>query len=362
MSVWIDTEAALAEWLHAHSLAAPAGVDTEFMRTNTLFARLALVQLIAGGDIALVDVVAIERPAALAQGLADPGALAIMHSASEDLEALLPLLPDGPGQLFDTQIAAAMTGFGFGLSYQKLVAAVLGVELAKTETRSDWMQRPLSAAQLEYAAQDVAWLPQLHDVLARRLDELGRSDWLRQDCRAMVERASRAHPDPQPQRALRGAAGWAIERQALLRRLLLWRDASARALDKPKPWVLDDAHALRLAMNPPRSAEELFEATRGLRALRGPQRQQLFALLREPLADADLAIEPVPPPLDSSQKRALDEMKSEVARIAAQLDLPEALLCPRRHLEALLGERKWPAALEGWRRPLLHDVLMRLVP
>jgi ribonuclease D len=362
MTTWIDTDAALAEWSCAHPSNVPIGVDTEFMRTNTLLARLALVQLCIGADIALVDVVALGAAAPLRGRLADAATLTIMHSASEDLEAMLPLLPHGPGELFDTQIAAALTGFGFGLSYQKLVAAVLGVDLAKSETRSDWLQRPLSAAQLEYAAQDVAWLPQLHGTLSQKLDELGRSEWLRQDCRALVERATRTAPDPQPQRALRGAAGWPLDRQALLRRLLLWRDASARALDKPKPWVLDDAHALRLAMNPPRSANELFEATRGLRALRGPQREQLLALLQAPLTAVDMDIAPVPAALDPNQKQALDTMKTVVARIAAELDIPDALLCPRRHLETLLGERAWPAALEGWRRALLHDELMRLVP
>jgi len=272
------------------------------------------------------------------------------------------LLPDGPADFFDTQIAAALAGLGFGLSYQKLVALVFGVEIAKSETRSDWLQRPLTAAQIEYAAHDVAWLPQLHAHLAAKLDDLGRGDWLRQECRTLIDRACRAAPDAQPQRALRGAAGWPLEQQALLRRLLRWRDARARDLDKPKPWLLDDAHALQLASQPPRDGDTLFERTRGLRALRGAQRQELLALLLQPLTAEDLAIEPMPPALDGAQKRALGEMKDAVAKIAAELGIPEALLCARRHVETLLLERKWPAALEGWRKPLLHERLMGLMP
>lgn len=362
MPTWIDTVDALAAWLADHPLDSPIGVDTEFERTNTFAARLALLQVTIRGEIALIDTVAVARPDAMTERLADPGHLVIMHSAGEDLEAMRSILPTGPGDLFDTQIAAAMTGLGFGLSYQKLVALVLAVDLAKAETRSNWLQRPLSAAQLDYAAQDVAWLPPLHAALARKLDELGRSEWLRQDCRALIDRACRQRPDPQPQRALRGAAGWPLERQALLRRLLLWRDDRARTLDKPKPWLLDDAHALQLAVKPALGADELYERTRGLRALRGPQRRELLDLLQAPLTPEELAIEPIPGPLDNGQKRALGEMKAVVTRIADQLAIPDTLLCARRHLESLLTERAWPAALEGWRRGLLHEPLMRLVP
>jgi ribonuclease D len=357
MYSFIDSIDALDTWLDARATPQRIAVDTEFMRTNTFASRLALLQLCVDGEVALVDVVALRRPPSLIARLGDARNPNIMHSAGEDLEALLPLLPDGPGELFDTQIAAAMAGVGSGLSYQKLVGQLLGVELAKAETRSDWLQRPLSAAQLEYAALDVVWLPQLHEVLSRKLDELGRSEWLREDCRALIKRVCHPQPDLQPQRAFRGAADWPIERQALLRRLLLWREATARALDKPKPWLLDDAHALALGSQPPRNGEELFERTRGLRALRGPQRQELLALLEAPLTDEDLAIERIPKPLDSSQKRAVDEMKSTVAAIAENLSLPETLLCARRHLEALVTYRVWPSALEGWRRTLLHDVL-----
>jgi len=363
MHTWIDSSAALAEWLDAHNADASAlTLDTEFMRTNTFMARLALVQVCAAGEIALIDVVALPRPAALIARLSDPRGPCIMHSASEDLEAMLPMLPAGPAQLFDTQIAAAMAGLGFGLSYQKLVAQLLGVELAKAETRSDWLQRPLSPSQLEYAALDVAWLPQLHAQLAQKLDELGRSGWLREDCRAQVERICHAQPDRQPQRGFRGAADWPLERQAMLRRLLIWRDSSARLLDKPRPWLLDDAHALGLAARPPSASEDLFERTRGLRALRSPQRQELLTLLQAPLTPDDLAIAPIPAALDPTQKRAAGEMKTVVAEVAQSLEIPEALLCSRRHLENLLTDRLWPAALEGWRKPLLHDRLMALMP
>lgn len=355
---WIDNENALTRWMDAHATGAVAGLDTEFMRTDTFYAKLALVQANIGG-VAVIDAPALAgRHAALAARLTDTRTVCVMHSASEDLEALGAILPDGPANLFDTQIAAAMTGFGPGLSYQKLVAALLSVDLPKGETRSDWLKRPLSPAQLEYAAQDVEHLPQIHARLAGQLAELGRTQWLAEDSRKLVDKVRRAEPDAQPQRAFPRAADWPRAAQALLRRILLWRDAKARTLDKPRSWILDDARALDLAAHPPHDGADLFERCKGLRALRGPQRQELLETLLAPLTSEELDIAPIPPPLSSPDRRRLADMREAVAAIAQSLNLPDGLLCPRRHLETLLAERAWPAALEGWRKPLLFDALM----
>lgn len=361
MHQWIDAPDALVGWLQDKPRKASVFLDTEFMRTNTFRARLALVQVKLDDRIALLDVPRLGQAPALAERLGDASVVCVMHSASEDLEALSSVLPDGPANLFDTQIAAAMVGLGFGLSYQKLVAELLGIDLPKAETRSDWLKRPLSASQLDYAAQDVAHLPPLHAALAERLEQLGRTDWLVEECKRMVDRVCNTASDPQPQRALRGAADWSLERQALLRRILLWREATARRLDKPRPWILTDALALSLSFEPPADASELFERCKGLRALRSTQRQELFDLLQAPLQPDELDIAPIPAALNGAQKRQLAAMREAVNRIATELNIPEGLLCPRRHLQALVGEGVWPEALEGWRKPLLHDALMAVM-
>lgn len=362
MHQWIDGAAALAAWVGKRPVSAVISLDTEFMRTNTFAPILALVQIKIGDEVALLDSPKLGNHAALAELLGDPANTCVMHSASEDLEALAGIAPAGPAVLFDTQIAAAMAGLGFGLSYQKLVAQLFGVELPKSETRSDWLQRPLSAAQLDYAAQDVAWLPQIHERLADSLESLGRSTWLAEDCRRMIERVRRAELDPQPQRGYRSASDWPRTNQILLRRLLLWRESAARRYDKPRSWLLDDARALDLAEHPPLDADELFERSKGLRALRSAQRAELLALLGAPPDEADAAAAPIPAPMTSTEKRALAAMKDTVAAVAQKLDLPEGLLCPRRHLEAFITDRVWPGALEGWRKPLLFDALHEKLP
>jgi ribonuclease D len=356
---WIAQDDALRQLLA--SPPARIGLDTEFMRTDTFWPRLALLQAEVDGRIALVDPTTGIDPAPLAAMLANPAHCCVMHSASEDLEALA-TWSCAIACLFDTQIAASFAGLGAGLGYQKLVATLVGVDLPKGETRSDWLRRPLSERQLEYAAQDVEHLAQLHDMLDARLGERGYRAWFEEDCARLLERARRREPDAEPQLAFRGAADWPRERQALLRRVLRWRDATARAIDRPRSWLLDDAHALDLTARPPTTPDELTERTRGQRALRGAQRAELLAVLNAPLAPDEEGGLPIPRAPGPREKQVIAAMKDVVAKQAAALDLPDGLLCARRHLETLLASREWPIALEGWRREVLHDGLLPLLP
>lgn len=360
---WIDRPDALDRWLAELPPQATPGLDTEFMRRNTFHPQLALLQLGWQDRHALVDPLAFAIGDRLQARLGTPGTMVVMHSASEDLETLAPLLPDGPGILFDTQIAAAFAGLGLGTSYRALVAELAGVELDKGETRSDWMQRPLTASQRDYATLDVVYLDTLHAKLAQRLAQCDRAAWHAEDCERLKRRACHRDGDPQPQTAFRAAAEWPREQQARLRRLLLWRDRTARSLDRPRPWLLEDALALSLAQHPPASLAELDQRSRGQRALRAPQRAELFPLLSQPVGDDEIdATTRIPPHPQGEAKQALAAMKQRVDRCATGLDLPPGLLCPRKLLETYVVTRQWPESLEGWRRAVLHDHLPGLLP
>lgn len=362
-AVWIDRLDALQSWLADLPADAAVGLDTEFMRRNTFYPQLALLQLGWNGRHALIDPLAFDIGDALQPLLGGGPAVTIMHSASEDLETLAPLLPGGPHILFDTQIAAAFVGMGLGISYRALVAELAGVELDKGETRSDWLQRPLTASQTSYAALDVVYLKTIHEQLSDRLQRRDRSAWHAEDCERLKARSSQRAGEPQPQRAMRGAAEWKPEQQALLRRLLLWRDRSARSLDVPRPWLIDDALALSLAQHPPASLSDVDQRSRGQRALRSAQRSELFELLAPPASAEEIAATAAIPghPMGEA-KKALSAMKVAVDALAVALDLPPGLLCPRKALEEYVVTAEWPDFLDGWRRDVLHDELVSLLP
>jgi ribonuclease D len=360
---WIDQRSALERWLTELPAHASPGLDTEFMRRNTFHPQLALLQLGWNGHYALVDPLAFDIGDALQPCLGAGDRTVVMHSAGEDLETLAPFLPEGPGTLFDTQLAAAFAGLGLGVSYRALVAELAGAELDKGETRSDWMQRPLTDSQRSYATLDVVYLDTLHAQLAERLRQRDRSAWHAEDCERLKQRASRRDGDPQPQRSFRGAAEWPRGQQARLRRILLWRDRSARTLDRPRPWLLEDALAMNLAQQPPANAAELDQRTRGQRALRSPQRAELLELLSAPVTDGEIADTAAIPDFPQGEaKKALGAMKQLVDQRAAELDLPPGLLCPRKALEEYVVTAEWPEFLEGWRHGVLHDQLTALLP
>lgn len=356
MDHWIDTPDALA----ARFAGAPAthalALDTEFIRERTYFPRLALVQLALPDGILLIDPVALPEAPALVALLDDAAIEKRMHSASEDIEALRHHYGALPSPLFDTQIAAALCGLGMGLSYQKLVANLLGIELEKGETRSDWLARPLSDAQRHYAAEDVRHLDAAADILRERLDRLDRLDWHAQDC-ARLLRTVTAADDPHPHLALRSAQRLDPDAQARLRRLLLWREGQARGQDRPRRWLLENDLAIDLAARPPAHRSE-YEARldahpKAPRRLRGELWQELARPLDADERDIPLAIEQAP-----ELRARVKRLQQAVAKVAGELDLPEPLLANRASLEALAqSPDEWPAALQGWRAGLLQEPL-----
>ncbi|HET6432422.1 ribonuclease D [Dyella sp.] len=360
---WIDQRDALERWLAALPPGAIVGMDTEFMRRNTFYPQLALLQLGWEGRHALVDPLAFEIGDALRPALQTGDAVVVMHSAGEDLETLAPMLPGGPRVLFDTQIAAAYAGMGLGISYRALVAELCAVELDKGETRSDWLQRPLTDSQRLYATLDVVYMKSIHAQLSEQLRQRDRTTWHAEDCERLKHRAGQREGEPQPQRGMRGAAEWPRAQQARLRRILLWRDRAARTLDRPRPWLLEDALVMSLAQHPPANPAELDQRTRGQRALRAPQRTELFDLLQPPVDDAELdATAAIPAHPQGEAKKALAAMKDCVDALAGELDLPSGLVCPRKVLEEYVVTAEWPEFLQGWRHGVLHERLAALLP
>jgi ribonuclease D len=365
---WIDSPDALRARLQAwqgHGVDRVA-LDTEFIRERTYYPQLALVQLAVAGaghepEILLVDTLVPGMGDALRPLLLDPAVTKLMHSASEDLQALARGAGAVPAPLFDTQVAAAMAGYGAGLGYQKLVEVVTGTQLEKGETRSDWLRRPLSESQMRYAAEDVVHLHELHDVLRAKLRELGREAWLAEDTERAVRNARNDVDDPHPHLALRNAERFDLPAQARLCRLLRWRDAQARATDRPRNWLLDVELASALSRRAPADFDEFSAILDRFPKAPRKGRNDLWKVVNAPLTDAELAI-PAIRPGESLDKQALRGLQDEVARAAAGLEVPEGLLCSRKHLERLLEGRGWPTALEGWRRELLEPALAPKLP
>jgi ribonuclease D len=288
--------------------------------------------------------------------LRSPETIKLMHSASEDLVALAPIAASPIAGLFDTQIAAAFAGLGTGIGYQRLCAELLGIEIEKGEQRSDWLRRPLSERQRHYAETDVAHLEALHDRLLVRLAQRGTLDWAQADCVRLACSVVDEGTSANSHHEFKSLWKWPLESQARLKRLLDWREATARAIDRPRNWIVDNPVVVDLIERHPRSPGEL--ATRLSAARAFPKREvgALYDLLAAPLDERDLAIAPIPVPLDDGEERRFESLRAAVADRAATLDLPASLLASRRVLEALARD-PGSSALGGWRRDLLAEAI-----
>jgi ribonuclease D len=359
---WIDRPDALRARLA--TLPSRVGLDTEFIRERTYWPKLALVQIAlplddGGIDILLVDTLVPGMPEALAPLLADTSVLKIMHSPSEDLVAFRQTCGAVPSPLFDTQAAAALAGIGAGLGYQKLVAEITGAALEKGETRSDWLRRPLSASQLQYAADDVVHLFEMHDALAAKLDGLGRRAWFEADMARTVANAIEDPVERWPHLSMRSANFLDRRAQARLLRLLRWRDAHARIADLPRSWVLDNELAASLARMPTPTRDAVGDAIRA--HPKGPRKlvDAVWTALTTPLADE--ADAPDAAQAERRDKSKVKALQDAVTRRAAELGVADAVLASRRMLEPLVDNGEWPEALEGWRREQLEPVFAPLL-
>ncbi|GHA70229.1 ribonuclease D [Cognatilysobacter bugurensis] len=361
MPTWITDPAALRARLATRP--ARIGLDTEFIRERTYWPQLALVQIAIEGDgdeldVLLVDPLAPGITEALASILADTTILKVMHSPSEDLVAFKHACGVVPEPLFDTQLAAALTGIGSGLGYQKLVEQMTGVALAKGETRSDWLRRPLSPSQLEYAADDVRHLFELHDALDGLLEQLGRREWVIEDASRVVSNARDEAPERWPQLSMRAAQFLDRDAQLRLARLLRWRDVYAREHDRPRTWILDNELATALARTPPIDRaglqRELDAHPKAPRKLG----DAIWVALTTPLSDEAEAPEPIGERID---RQRLRDFQDAVAGVSRELELPDGVLASRRWLEQLAERGEWPDALSGWRRTALEPALAPLL-
>ncbi len=352
-------EQACARWREAPWLA----LDTEFLREDTYYPKLCLVQVGDGRDNVCIDALALGtgglRP--LFELLKASGNAKVFHAASQDLEIFVQLEGSTPRPLFDTQIAAALLGYGDQLGYAALVDKLLGVKLDKSLTRTDWSRRPLNAAELSYAAYDVLYLGEIHPRLRQELEARGRLAWLEEDCARLGDPARYRNPPEAAWRRLKGLARLAPAAQRAAAALAAWREQMAQERNRPRKWIIDDDAVYRLAERRPLDLAEL----EGLRVLPPKTLERhgeaLLEVLEQAGDGAALALEDAP--LDDAQKAQLKKLLDRLRALGESLGVPPTLLAPRSDVEAVLrlGTAAEVPLLRGWRREAAGEEILRLL-
>lgn len=258
----ISTEDQLAAFCDGLAGCRTVALDTEFVSESTYRPVLCLVQVEAGGRLALIDSMAVRDLTPFWRALVAPGHETIVHAGRGEVEFCLEAVGQTPAGLIDVQIAAGLAGIEYPAGFGTLLNRLLGLAPKKEETRTDWRRRPLSKRQIEYALDDARYLPRVWDALRPAIAELGRAAWLAEEMAAWQEQVRQAFTQERWRR-VSGGSGLSARGLAVLRELWRWRDAEARRRDCPARRVLRDDLMVELARRQTASLKRI-RAVRGL--------------------------------------------------------------------------------------------------
>lgn len=360
---WINSNEQLKKVCDEAGKMKAVALDTEFIRTRTYYPILGLIQLFDGKRVSLIDPLAISDFSPFVALLGDQNVIKVLHACSEDLEVFEHQFNQLPKPLFDTQIMAGFAGIGVSLGFAKLVSHYLGIELDKGASRTDWLARPLSDKQLQYAASDVWFLLPVYEKLAEALENNAWMQAVTEENEAlsakykMVEDKSKAYKNI--------ANAWRLEPQelAVLQILAKWRIEEAVKRDLALNFVIKEANLYQIAKLQPKHTSELLEFMH-------PNEVRIHGKKLLRLVEQGRAVQPenYPKPItrlvdEPGYKYNLQAMSQKLAEIKPP-DLPTELIASKRQLNQLF---KWfisgrkteqmPELLKGWRKSIGEELL-----
>jgi ribonuclease D len=347
-------------------------LDTEFVGEESFVPRLELIQVATEQTAAIIDFPAVQATGSLDafwEIVCRTDVEKIVHAGRQDLDLFAAHAGQIPKPFFDTQIAAAMVGYGAQVAYANLVHRLHGTKLDKAHTFTNWSARPLSREQLTYALGDVQYLLSIHEHLRGRLTKLGRLGWAHEEfarLETVVGEKSR-----QPQERYQRIRGWdnlKPKAAAVLRELAAWRETEARRRNVPRGRILRDEVLLQLARHPPKTMEEL-RSIRGVHPSEAERNgEQVIATIQSALALPPSAWPDVPRDRKTEpESTGLVELLQAVlkARAAAE-DIAPSLLATTADIQMLVESKRERVSvdlpvLRGWRRQLVGDLLLQIL-
>jgi ribonuclease D len=368
MDIMISTVEALKDVVAQAREAECVALDTEFVWEDTYYPKLGIIQLgWSKTECYLIDAVAVHDLSPLGDLLADAHTVKILHDAQQDLWILRHATGVTACRIFDTRCAAGFAGMSSTLSLSNLLRMCLNVLLPKTETRTDWLQRPLSDEQLEYALDDVRYLPTLRDYLLKAVKQLGREAWLNDEL-ALYDNESLyddRDPDVQYQR-VKGIGRLSRHELAVVRELAAWREAEAKVRDVPRSRVLSDEAFLEIARRKPKALGDFQRLRRVSERDVSRYGDVLISAVKRGLGLDEHAC---PPASDNNRPNPVDDARLDLAMafmrgrsLAEKVDI--GLVAARSDVKDLVANGKsgkHSRLLRGWRYEFLGADLLALL-
>ena len=360
---YIDSNEMLARLCAELATANYCVIDTEFIRESTYYPELALIQIASGERLACIDPLAISELAPLAELLVKDSLLKVFHSSSQDLEILYQKFGQVPTPVFDTQLAAAVLGYNQQISYADLVQQVTGVELEKKHTRANWMRRPLSQEELDYAMDDVRYLMSVYETLNEKLESTRRFNWLEKDLIAMSDPLNYEVRMDQLWKRLKGVQKLKGVKLQIASELAQWREELAQRQNRPRRWIVKDEVIVELARQAPGDIGALSR----IRDLSDKTVRRHGDRLLQIIAHAGQVDAAQWPQHDkvknlNKQQLALGDCLMALCRVIAdQNQVALATLATRKDIDNLLLNQKSSRLTQGWRFIMAGEQLLEFI-
>lgn len=338
-------------------------LDTEFIREKTYRAKLCLLQLATDDIVACVDPVALDDISPLMDIINDKNKLKVLHAARQDYEIFYDLNQQLPQPLFDSQLAASLLGYGEQVGYGALVGKVLGVQLDKAHTRTDWSKRPLSQEQIRYASDDVVYLRQLYPLLKKQLAEQNRENWLDEEFAALCKpELYVTHPEDAWNR-VKGINRLRPRQLAAAKNISEWREKMAVKKDLPRRWILADDTLLAAAQLLPKNISQLESIANIKKTIIDISGKVILECVKNALDlnDSDLPSIKKPKRLNADQEIVADLLLTQLKIIANKQNISPSNIANRKAIEKLINGEKNIPLLHGWRYQLAGKKIQELL-
>ena len=365
----ITTNEALAEVCNAARKVAAVALDTEFVRTRTYYPALGLIQLFDGQQISLIDPLPITEWGPFRELILDKNIIKFLHAGSEDLEVFLHEYGVLPEPMIDTQILAAFTGRPLSCGFATVVESFTGIALDKSESRTDWLARPLTEKQCQYAAADVFYLLPVAEKLMAEAEANGKIGAALNECGLLCKRRQRVIAPEEAWREITNAWQLRPRQLAALRLLAAWRLELAREKDMAVNFVVREENLWKVARFMPGSLAELDHL-----GLNGQEiRFHGKTLVARVAAANELNESELPEPLENlidnpAYKKVFKELKALMADVAEKNGVSQELLASRRQINQLLNwhwnlkpRTSLPELIDGWRGELLAEEIKQIL-
>jgi ribonuclease D len=362
MYEYIDTTDKLQNFIERISTASWVVLDTEFIRGRHYFSKLCLIQIATEDHLACIDPLACKDLSAFASILYNTKITKVLHAVHQDIDIFYQLFKKIPTPIFDSQTAAAALGIDHQIGYSNLVLALLGIELDKSQSRTDWAKRPLSSKQLNYAIDDVRYLREIYPLLLTQLQQLNRLDWLTPS----IEHSTAISTyQPQPEAMWKKVHGKQIlngQQLAVLRELAAWRETTAIKRNLPRRWLTPDPLLIDLAKRQPDTTDLIQRLHNANTKQLQPYHKQWLSCIKK-AQDMPLEQWPVPKTYQKPSKlqiKLIDLLQLAVRYHANKHNVSSILIANRKTIESMVIEGRNELS-NDWRGALVNKSFAAII-